>query len=475
MVLLASVRANVAFTLLIAAIAASLWLPNLFTYGMFMDGVINASVAKLYAEGTGSFFHLQERYYENGAYVGHPPLAFVMQAGFFKLFGTAYYMDKLYSMLCAIAQLLLIIYAWRTIVTDKKMKSYTWLPCLLWLISPIISWGYSSNLLENSMSLFTTAALIVVLAYVHNGKHVLLTATLVGALTFAAVLCKGPVGLFVLAAPLLLVEVNEGYNLKKAVGFSAIMLSTFAALLGGLLLLPDARQLASAYLNTQLSPSVSTEGASLLNRFQLIPNLLKALLPLLIIAAVVLIGKRWLPYKDDRQERMLGIRLILLGLAATLPIMLSNKQSAFYVIPAIPVFALAFALLIVSPIRMLCERFIKARMRIAITALSVVCIVAIALQSIWNNGNIIRDVEMLRDLERVSKVMGEDEKLLDQYGEFAAEYHLKAYLNRLYGKTIYAQGKQTWVIIKKDNPYLVPGEKAYEGKTMRLFYNRNEK
>jgi hypothetical protein len=300
-------------------------------------------------------------------------------------------------------------------------------------------------------------------------------AILAGALTFAAVLCKGPVGLFVLAAPILLVEVRGGYNLKKAMGFSAIMLSTFAALLGGILLLPDARQLASAYLLQQIAPSINNEGVSIFKRIELIPNLLKALLPLLIAAAVIVIGKRWLPYKDDRQERVLGIRLILLGLGATLPIMLSNKQSAFYVIPAMPVFALAFALLIVSPIRMLCERFIKAKVRIAITALSVVCIVAIALLSIWNNGNIIRDVEMLRDLERVSKAMGEDENLLDQYGEFAAEYHLKAYLNRLYGKTIYTQGKQTWVIIKKDNPYIVSGENAYEGKTMRLFYNRNEK
>ncbi|MBS1612556.1 MAG: hypothetical protein JST49_07015 [Bacteroidetes bacterium] len=467
-------RASVAFTLLITAVAASLWLPNLFTYGMFMDGVINASVAKLYAEGTGSYFHLQERYYENGAYVGHPPLAFVMQGSFFKIFGTTYYMDKLYSMLCALAQLVLIVLGWRVLVTDKKLKAYAWLPCLLWLVSPIISWGYSSNLLENSMSLFTTAALIAVLAYVRNGKQMLAMAVLSGMFVFAAVLCKGPVGLFVLAAPMLFVEVRGGFTLKKAVAFSTIMAVTLALLLSGLLLLPDARQLASAYLNTQISPSISTEGASLLNRLQLIPNLLKALLPLLIIAAVVLIGKRWLPFKDDRQERTLGIRLLLLGLCATLPIMLSNKQSAFYVVPAIPVFALGFALLTASPVRILCERLVIAKVRIGIGVLSTLCIAAMVLLSVWNTGNIIRDVDMLRDLERVSEIMAEDKSLLDQHNEFIAEYHLKAYLNRLHGKAVYSQGQGTWIITKKDSPYLGVGQNFYEGKSVRLLYNKQE-
>ena len=412
-------RASVAFTLLITAVAASLWLPNLFTYGMFMDGVINASVAKLYAEGTCSFFHLQERYYENGAYVGHPPLAFVMQGSFFKIFGTAYYMDKLYSMLCSIAQLLLIVCAWRILVADKKLKTYAWLPCLLWLVSPIISWGYSSNLLENSMSLFTTAVLIAVLAYVRKGKQMLAMAVLSGMLVFAAVLCKGPVGLFVLAAPVLLVEVSGGYTLKKAVLFSCIMASVFVMLLGGLLLLPDARQLASAYLNTQISPSISTEGALILNRLQLIPNLLKALLPLLIITAVILIGKRWLPFKDDRQERALGIRLMLLGLCATLPIMLSNKQSAFYVIPAMPVFALEFALLIVSPVRMLCERYITGKAHIGITVLSMLGIVAMAVLSYVNAGTAIRDKEMLHDLAEVNKRMRGEVMLWDVKNDYS--------------------------------------------------------
>lgn len=463
-------RASVAFTLLITAVAASLWLPNLFTCGMFMDGVINASVAKLYAEGTGSFFHLQERYYENGAYVGHPPLAFVMQGGFLKIFGTAYYMDKLYSTLCALAQLVLIVLSWRVLVTDKKLKAYTWLPCLLWLASPIISWGYSSNLLENSMSLFTTVALVMVLAYVRKGKQMLARAVLSGMFVFAAVLCKGPVGLFVLAAPMLLVEVSGGYILKKAVSFSTVTLIVFAVLLGGLLLLPDARQLASAYLITQLSPSISTEGASLLDRLQLIPNLLKALLPLLITVTVFLIGKRWLPFKDDRQERTLGIRLLLLGLCATLPIMLSNKQSAFYVIPAMPVFALGFALLIASPVRILCERFVTAKVRIGIGVLSTLCIVAMAVLSCVNAGTAIRDKEMLHDLAEINKRMKGDVVLWDVNNDYSQEYILKAYLSRLYGKEVYYNRPSKWRIKKKSELMFCDADNEYNGNMVNLYH-----
>lgn len=463
-------KPSVAFTLLIAAVAAALWLPNLFTYGMFMDGVINASVAKLYAQGTGSFFHLQERYYENGAYIGHPPLAFTMQGWFFRLFGTAYYMDKLYSMLCALMQLLLITLAWRTVVTDKKLKTYAWLPCLLWLVSPIISWGYSSNLLENSMGIYTTAALIAVLAYVRNGKRLFAMAALAAVFIFAAVLSKGPVGLFVLAAPIVLVEVKGGYTLKKAIFFSAIMLATFALLLGGMLLLPGAQQLAIAYLKTQLSPSISSEGATLVNRLQLIPNLLKALLPILIVAATILIGKRWLPFKDDRQERALGLRLILLGLCATLPIMLSNKQSAFYVVPAIPVFALAFALLIVSPVRMLCERLITSKARVGIAVLSTLCIAAMAVLCYANAGTAIRDKEMLQDIAEINKRMQGEKVIWDVKNDYVQEYHFKAYLNRLYGKEVYYNRPSSWRILKEPELMFCDKENEYNGRIVNLYF-----
>ena len=320
------------------------------------------------------------------------------------------------------------------------------------------------------MSLFTTAALIAVLAYVQKGKQMLAMAVLSGAFVFAAVLCKGPVGLFVLAAPMLLVEVRGGFTLKKAVAFSTIMAVSFALLLGGLLLLPDARQLASAYLNTQISPSISNEGASLLNRLQLIPNLLKALLPLLIIAAVVLIGKRWLPFKDDRQERTLGLRFMLLGLCATLPIMLSNKQSAFYVVPAIPVFALGFALLTASPVRILCERLVIAKVRIGIGVLSTLCIAAMVLLSYTNAGTAIRDKEMLHDLAEINKRMKGDVLLWDVNNDYSQEYIFKAYLNRLYGKEVYYNRPSNWRIKKKPELMFCDKDNEYNGRTVNLYF-----
>lgn len=460
--------------LVIIALASMLWFPNLFTYGMFMDGVINASVAKLYAEGTGTFFNLQERYYTNGAYMGHPPLVFVIQGWFFKIFSSAFFMDKLYSFICALIQLLLIRTLWLQVVTTDELKKLSWLPCLLWLLAPIISWGYSSNLLENTMSLFTTGALITMARYIRKAQQIWLHAIFAALLTFAAVLCKGPVALFILVAPLLLVEVYADYTLKKAIEFSTIMILILGTLTFSLLQIPEAQYMAQAYLQEQLSPSISTEGASLLNRLQLIPNLLKALsVPLIVTCVVALLSRivYFRSFENFGSINTVGIRFVALGLCGTLPIMLSNKQSAFYTIPAIPVFTIGFALLITPPVGVLYERFITSKARVAIAVLSVLCMAAMTALAYLNAGTAIRDKEMLEDLAQVNTMIGNETELCDYHGHFVSEYHLKAYINRLYGKVVTCRNFSDWELSKDEEiGYDVEGT-YYHGKTLHIYYN----
>lgn len=440
-------KAKHSIWLVIIALAFMLWLPNLFTYGMFMDGVINASVAKLYAEGTGTFFNLQERYYTNGAYMGHPPLVFVIQGWFFKIFGSAFYMDKLYSFIYALIQLLLIRTLWLQVVTTEELKKLSWLPCLLWLLAPIISWGYSSNLLENTMSIFTTAALIVLAKYMREGKQLFIYAVLAALLTFAAVLCKGPVALFVLAAPIALTGIFPSYNFKKAFSLSLLLAVALAPLLYGVLLLPEGKAFVTNYIDEQLQPSVDPQNLFVLGRAAIILYLLKALSVPLIVTVVIALTAKYIPLlrrfnntNEQQQGNSIARRFLLLGLCATLPIMISNKQSAFYTIPAIPVFAIAFAAFIAPVVSSLYNWFatpLRLQILGAVSALLVVLMLAL---SASNYGTILRDKDMLEDAAQINALMKEEVEIGAPY-DINNDYIFKAYMNRLYGKVVYTTGR----------------------------------
>ena len=64
--------------------------PNLISEGMFIDGVTYASISKNLANGLGDFWHLHYTQTLYNQFFEHPPLAFGMQASFFKLFGENY-------------------------------------------------------------------------------------------------------------------------------------------------------------------------------------------------------------------------------------------------------------------------------------------------------------------------------------------------------------------------------------------------
>lgn len=462
-----------AIWLALTALAAALWLPNLFTYGMFMDGVINASVAKLYAEGTGAFFNLQERYYENGTYAGHPPLAFVIQSSFFKVFGSAFYMDKLYSLLCAISQLVLIILLWQSLVKDE-MKKLSWLPCLLWLISPIISWGYSSNLLENTMSLFTTAALIVILKYIRQSKYMLLYSAAAALLTFAALLCKGPVALFVLAAPVVFVNLHAAYTLRKALAYTSLITVFLSVLCSVVLLMPEGRQFVTGYLNEQLKPSLNTDGFSFIARTAILLHLLKALsAPVILTALTYQLGKRLSFIRSNQNfenTNLIGFRFMLLGLCATLPIMLSNKQSAFYIIPAMPVFAVALAAFIAPAIHNLHYKLATPQRLYILSAISVLLLLVMAALSVHNYGTILRDKDMLEDAAQIDKLVQGEKIIWDPENDYAQEYALKAYLSRLYGKEVHHKYPSDWIMLKKQKLNYHEREKCYEGNLVNVYY-----
>jgi 4-amino-4-deoxy-L-arabinose transferase-like glycosyltransferase len=459
--------------MVVIALAALLWLPNLFAVGMFMDGTINASVAKNYALGNGSFFHLHQTYMGSTEYGGNPPLAFIIQGWAFKIFGTAYYVERIYSLICAVIQLVLIRYLWQTLFNNVPYKKLSWLPCLLWLISPITGWCYSNNLLENTMSIFTTVAIISIAKYAVSNKYLLLYALVAVAAMCLALLTKGPVALFIAIVPLALTVVSAKYTIQKTLLFTAASAGLFLLAVTVFASSTEANIWLITYFNQQINPALSTKSVSTFGRFKIVTELVIMLSSLLgLWLAVVLVARYINTAKTAvRVDRKIAHGFLLVGLAASLPIVVSYKQSGFYLLPALPVFAIAIAAYMAEAVRTVADKWNSEKWHTRISVTMLIVIIACAIYSGANFGHVCRDKKMLDDVTHIAALTPNDTCLTADWN-LNEEYALRAYLSRLHNKTVcYPNGNCSngWILDKRNN--IANGEKklVYQGSIVSLY------
>ncbi|HNK42678.1 MAG TPA: hypothetical protein PL002_15935, partial [Flavobacteriales bacterium] len=152
-----------ALTWLTAGVFAALLLPRLAQDGMFMDGELYAAVAHNEARGYGTFW--LPRFSERGvaglpAFHEHPPLFFGLLATWFRIFGSGFWVERAFSLFTALLLAGLLVLLWRQLIPGDRGRRASWWPILLWIIVPTVFWSYHNNMIENTMGLFTTAAVL---------------------------------------------------------------------------------------------------------------------------------------------------------------------------------------------------------------------------------------------------------------------------------------------------------------------------
>jgi hypothetical protein len=460
----------------IVAFACILWLPSLLEKGMFMDGVFNALFAHNLAHGISTFWAPQTIYYSTPAYWDNPPLSMFTLATCYKIFGDYFFVERIYSVTCAIIQLILLMVLWRTYFKhNKSLRAYAWLPAALWLFSPLTSWGFANNMMENTMSIFTSAAVIVFVHYCQGRKSIWLHAIIGGALIFLAVITKGPTGLFPLAIPLFFVFAPQKSALKNLVLYGLLQFIFFAAMFAIVFAQQAPHQFLQHYLEVQLKPTLNHKTGGLYVPYAILPQLIIALSPLAVITALLLLLTK--PGKVKAAMLKDGLSFFCIGLSASLPIALSVKQNKHYLIPSIPMFAMAVALValpyavfitgkITAELKSNLQKFMKVA-----SALTMVICVFLCIKNAWHYN---RDKELLTDIEAIQPFI-KNEKVIKADWPFFGEWSLRAYLNRFYDKKICMPNEAA-----PSNFYLaLPGgrgeglapnaQKIYAGKTFDLY------
>ena len=380
---------SVYFYIAVGAVFVGICSPFLFANGMFMDGAIYAVIAKNMALGKGTFWTpyfsdtLMTVFYE------HPPLAMWLESLFFRLFGTSILVERFYSVLCIVLVGFLVVKIWKEITNEIVTA---WFPLLLFISFPIITWTATNNMLENTMSVFICCSVFFYLK--GSGKKKYFFTMISGLSLFLGVLSKGVVAFFPWTIPFWF------FLFSKKIPFKQVAIDTFILLIFTLLPLillyifsHNAKLFFDAYLSKQLFSSVTGMREVVDSRFLIVKRLWDNIIPALVVVTGILIAvvakKQTTLLKEHIHNSLLFLSLSLCGV---LPIMLSLKQSGFYIVPAYPFLAIAFALPFQPLIQTLMEKIsTSSKGFLSFKIVSCTLLIAVIVFSVSQKGKIARD------------------------------------------------------------------------------------
>ena len=73
------------------------------------------------------------------------------------------YVERIYTFFTTCCTLALIMYLWQLIYKNYSAeKKLAWIAVIFWITIPVCFWSYSNNMHENTMGIFTLAAVIFV-------------------------------------------------------------------------------------------------------------------------------------------------------------------------------------------------------------------------------------------------------------------------------------------------------------------------
>jgi 4-amino-4-deoxy-L-arabinose transferase-like glycosyltransferase len=315
--------------------------PNLFSHGMFVDGLLYSTLAKNMANGIGTFWtpHYTATLAPN--FHAHPPLAFGLQSIFFRIFGENRLVEKFYSLLIIFIAAIIISKIWKTLY-----YKYAWFPLLLWLSTPVVNWACVNNMIENTLTVFILLSVLFYLKSVQNKKHLFIF--LSGIMLSFGFLTKGFVAFFPWTFPLIMWFVLRQKTFRIAlIETVELVMYTVTPLILLIVFIPEARLSLKTYVEIQVIYSLKNV-VTVDTRFYILIRLIEELIPAFILCFSLIVWAKFkkFPFIILKRNYKQALVFVMLGLSGGLPIMISLKQSGFYILPTYPIFAIAFSSLL---------------------------------------------------------------------------------------------------------------------------------
>jgi 4-amino-4-deoxy-L-arabinose transferase-like glycosyltransferase len=433
-----------AFGLLTVFYIGFMFLPRVVPQGMFVDGLLYSSISRNLAEGRGSWWL---PFFSNGYwiktiahdhYFENPPLLFWMQSVFFRVLGDYWWVEKLYATLLLLLNCFLIIRIWKTVLKNISGETtMSWLPVLFFYLIPIVFWGSAYNLMDSQLLTFCLLAVWALLTGVIEPQGWRLYYSLAVVCIFGGILVKGPVAIYPVAFPFFYFLVFDPTKWRTGIAHSLILLTSVVALFALLLWIhAPALLFFTQYWDQRLGAAIMggrDEGVRIgSGRLYVLWLLLRENSILIGVSAMLLLVSylKGIRIAPSTLEKKWSLVFFLLAVGGTLPLMLSTRQAAMYLIPSLVMFAIAAAIYHYRLIS-----YLLARIPVAATrGLAVVMILGIAFVAVFSSlrfGKPSRDIAMLEDIQEIKSIIpkeslvGVSDKLMRNSG---AHVYLQRYL-----------------------------------------------
>jgi 4-amino-4-deoxy-L-arabinose transferase-like glycosyltransferase len=332
-----------------------LYLPNYVRDGMFIDGLWYATISNNLANGIGTFWQPVFTLTLFPEFFEHPPGMFILQSVFFRLFGSGYEVERIYAFLILLITIILLFCLWAMLFrNERSYRSLFFVPLFFFFIIETNYISYPNNLLETTMSVFTLSAVLSMgISYNYRNSLNYLLLVLGSFFVFLAVFVKGPVGLFPLLYPLFHRIAYRKMNWVPATRELLVVFFGFSLFLTMAFMHPPIREMYINYFENQVIAALS--GARTENirstHFHIIERLfMQSLIPIAIVAIILIVSYLKKNHTSIQLKRN-TILVILIWASATFPLMVTNKQASYYLVPALPFFSFGLAMLVLEPVK----------------------------------------------------------------------------------------------------------------------------
>lgn len=410
---------NKASLILMFGVLAVLFLPQVFVQGMFSDGV------KYAAES----LEFSQRHEFWGLNPGHPPMLYWLEGLFFNLIGDHFFTERLFDLTVLGATILCLNGVLRKLKLAKKTTSFV---IITFLLFPLSHWGQMQNLLEPLLSLFCLFSIFLLLKAQeqNNIRGQIAFAIFAGISVCAAFLCKGVVSLFPIVFPIVFGIV---FRSKLRLGIMQLAILVLLLSTAGILLWvnDDSNRFFNEYFNRQLVPALAGNLDRASSRWHIIERLLSEELIIYIPMLILFLVRRQKLIQLPDETKKWSFIFFVVGLSASIPIILSPKQSGFYIIPALPYFFLSAILVYGSLLEGVIRHVVFQKL---VLAIGVLTIIAGGVITVNSYGGYQRDKEVIQAIDYFGRNNDSDRILYSN--ELYAEFGISAYFKRRLGITI---------------------------------------
>lgn len=440
------------YKLITATVIFALLIPWLVQDGMFLDGVVYATISKNFANGIGSFWELHFTQTHDPVFHSHPPLFFWLEGIFFKILGDNFYTERIFTFFSALLTALGIVLTWKLFSKEAKQKKGFWLPVLLWITIPVISWSYKNNMLENTLSIFTTFSVFFILKSHINKKIIYILPASI--FIVAAFLTKGFVGLFPLITSFIYVVIFEKIKINKSTFISFLMLFLpFIIYFSLTIFIPKLKESIDIYIAKQLIPSVKNQKEVTANtHFDILFRLFVELLAPILVFLFLVIKKYFKEKTVKLKNKKEFIFFLLVAISASIPLIITLKQRRFYLVPSIPFYILSFSFVIYPYILKTIDKISQKTYKI-ITNISLSVLLITVIFSFLKFGDAYRDKKLINDITVISKYIGTNSTITTTK-ELWYNWQLHAYFARKSNTSLNCDNFLEYFLIDKNTDTL---------------------